>query len=459
MIKDGRFGIFLRIVFSLATVTPSATFAKDCIAKTEMAEIARDFPQFRNLAAADYCLDGSQTANLIESLMFMRKTRFDSIMPSGSDELFSGKFANDWYGYFKGRIDDIDIQSFCQKGVGAYVYSNGSTMYVCPMLLSANFTALDRSSVMMHEARHIDGYPHMTCRRGPREGLQGACDNRISDGGSYAVTVETYAQVARYAPDLNPALRAYAKASAVIYADEAFQTAVRVDRKAQFLVLNRDRAFHTIDVSQGFATQPLGQAPELGHVVMRGQHMILFPENKASLARYLFARNEGEIAQQAGDVALEYNSQSPTDRARLIDVHIGTQWVAQVFPDKIRFACDPRSETKRDVALTERPKALLYPNGYDRGAKVAQLQMDSGKVLDIGCNRGTAEVKASTLSLDRGFKKMYRSGTETLGLTEAGLLFRIQNGRSTPLATPFDGHIYELVPTQSYDFFDGSLIN
>ena len=74
----------------------------------------------------------------------------------------------------------------------------------------------------MHEARHIDGYPHITCSKGPRKGLQGACDNRITDTGSYDVTVETYAQMAEYSPNLHPALRAYSKASAVIYADEAF---------------------------------------------------------------------------------------------------------------------------------------------------------------------------------------------------------------------------------------------
>lgn len=466
MIKDGRMGSYL--VAALITVGFSAVVraevgsqaaGKTCIPQSEMAQIARDFPQFRNLAQADYCLDGSETANLIDSLMFMRSTRFESIMPSSSDDLFSGRFAKDWYGYFEQRITDIDIQSSCQKGVGAFVYMWGSTMYVCPMLLSANFTALDRASVMMHEARHIDGFPHTTCRQGPRQGLQGACDTRIADGGSYAVSVETYAQIARYAPDVHPALRAYAKSSAVTYADEAFDSPVKIDRDPKFVVMTKDLDFVSLDVTRGMTTQTLGKTPELGRIVMRAQHMILFPENKANPAKYVFAKNEGDIAQQAGDIAADYNSQSSADRAKWIDVHIAAQWALRVFPDKLRFQCDPRSDATRDLAVNgERPKAVIYPNGYDRGARVVQLQMESGKVYDVSCDRGSGSLRPSSLVLDRVFKRLYRSGAETLGLGDDGKLYRVSGGTSTPVTTPFDGRIHELAPSSGYAFFDGSLI-
>lgn len=464
MIRDGRFYSVLvaaLLTTGLTTTTAQAEIqATECVPQSEMAAIARDFPQFRNLAGADYCLDGSQTANLIDSLMFMRKTRFDNIMPNSPDELFTGRFAKDWYGYFEKRITDINIQGSCAKGVGAFVYMWGSTMYVCPMLLSANFTSLDRASVMMHEARHIDGYPHVTCRRGPRQGLQGACDNRISDGGSYAVSVETYAQIARYAPDVHPALRAYAKSSAITYADEAFDTTVRIDRDPKFVLLTKDNAFVSLDAARGFTTAQLGAAPELGRIVMRAQHMILFPEDKANPARYVFARGEGEIAQQAGDVAADYNAQSAADRAKWVDVHMSAQWVARVLSDRVRFQCDPRSDATRDVALnSERPKTLIYPNGYDRGATSVQLQMESGKVFDVTCERGAGVVRPSSLTLDRVYKRLYRSGAETLGLGDDGKIYRVVNGQSSPVTTPFDGRIHDLAPSSGYSFFDNTLIN
>lgn len=461
MIRDGRFVSLLFVLVvgftaqAQAQISINPNPAKECIPQSEMAAIVRDFPQFRNLAGGDYCLDGSETANLIDSLMFMRKTRFENNMPVSSDELFSGRFAKDWYGYFEQRITDINIQGSCPKGVGAFVYMWGSTMYVCPMMLSANFTSLDRASVMMHEARHIDGYPHVTCRKGPRSGIQGACDTRISDGGSYAVSVETYAQIARYAPDVHPALRAYAKSSAITYADEAFDTTVRVGRDPKFVLMTKNKEFVSLDATQGYATTALGQAPELGRLIMRAQHMILFPEDKSGQARYVFARGEGEIAQQAGDIAADYNSQSPADRAKWVDVHMSAQWTARVFADRVRFQCDPRSDATRDVTINgERPKTLVYPNGYDRGATSVQLQMESGKVYDLTCERGSGVVRASSVTLDRVFKRLYRSGAETLGLGDDGKLYRVANGQSTAISTAFDGRIHDLAPSAGYSFFD-----
>lgn len=462
MIKDGRLlwaAAALVAGFastSQAQISINPSPAKECVSQSEMAAIAKDFPQFRNLAGAEYCLDGSETANLIDSLMFMRRTQFDNNMSNSSDELFSGRFSKDWYGYFEQRITDIDIQSSCPKGVGAFVYMWGSTMYVCPMMLSANFTSLDRASVMMHEARHIDGYPHVTCRRGPRAGIQGACDTRISDGGSYAVSVETYAQIARYAPSIHPALRAYAKASAITYADEAFENAVRIERDPKFVVMTKDADFVSLDANQGFATTKIGTAPELGRIVMRAQHMVLFPEDKTHNARYVFARGEGEIAQQAGDIAADYNSQSPSDRAKWVDVHMSAQWVVRVFGDRIRFQCDPRSDANRDVNLPagEQPKALVYPNGYDRGATLVHLQMASGKVYELTCGNGSGVVRQSAVTLDRTFKRLYRSGAETLGLGDDGKIYRIVNGVSTVVSTAFDGRIHDLAPSSGYAFFD-----
>ncbi|HMN68523.1 MAG TPA: hypothetical protein PKC28_08285, partial [Bdellovibrionales bacterium] len=255
-----------------------AAHANDCISQTEMSEIAASFPQFRSLAGAEYCLDDSPTAHLLGGIMFMRQTRFAPDMPKSNDDLFSGRFASSWWDYFIGRINEFQVEGSCAKGVVAYVYWFGNTMYVCPMALTANMTALDLASVFMHEARHIDGFPHTTCTHGPRQGLQGACDSRISQGGSYAVTVETYAQLAKYAPDIHPAMRAYSRSSAAIYANEAFETPVRVDLRTQYLIMTDDGEFHELNVVGETATKLAGHAPAVGQIFMRGQHMILYPQ-------------------------------------------------------------------------------------------------------------------------------------------------------------------------------------
>lgn len=445
----------MKILFALflASAVPGAAFANsNCVPQAEMQEITRTFTQYAHLAKGDYCFDGSAEAHLIAGLVFMRKTQF-APMERSSDDLFSGRFASSWWNYFIGRINEFQIDRNCQKGVIAYVFAfGGRTMYACSAALTSQFSALDLASVFMHEARHIDGFPHRTCSHGPRQGLQGACDTRISDGGSYAVTVETYAQLARYATDVHPALKAYSRSASVVYADEAFEQPVRVERSSRFLVLTKDRRITAVNGTRSF--ESLGSAPELGHVVMRSQHMVLIPENRNSKARFLFARGEGEIATSPGNFADDYNALPPAERANLVDVHSGAQWNARVSRDKVRFECDPRSPTAQELALGETPVGILYPEGYDRAARSAQLMMESGKAYDFGCNGKRAFLQPSKSSYDQVYKSLYKVDGLTLGLTANGSLRELTGGGSQPFLPGLDGRIQEIMPNQVVSFFE-----
>jgi hypothetical protein len=321
------------------------------------------------------------------------------------------------------------------------------------MMLSANYTALDRASVFMHEARHIDGYPHITCRTGARAGLQGACDNRMADGGSYAVSVETYAQLAKYATGIHPALKAYARSSAVVYADEAFETKVRIDRTQQFLVMDQTKNFHLVRADG--SSQVLGQSPLLGKIVMRGQHMTLIPDDLNEKARFVFARDEGPINQEAGELAAEYNTQTPEQRAALVDMHIATQWNVRVYQDRAKFACDPRSKELKEIAIKgDVPVGMIYLDGYDRAAKGAHLMMQSGRVYEIGCSSKTTPVLTpSTVTLDQTYKSLYKVGELTLGVTMGGELRQVSGNSSRPFAVKGLGMVREVMPNQVIEFF------
>lgn len=441
-------------LLGLSVSAPAHAADGKCIAKSEMQEIAKSFKQFAQYANADYCYDGSQTSFLVAAMMFMRETAFSSMTPS-RDELFSGKFASSWWNYFIGRIDQIEIVSSCPKGVVAYVYAfGGNTMYACPLALSDSFSALDVASVFMHEARHIDGYPHITCSKGPRQGLQGACDRRISDGGSYAVTVETYAQLGKYAQGIHPAMKAYARSAAVIYADEAFENQVQINRGEHLLALTSDLKFHALDL-QNRSDLRLGDTAAAGHIVRRAQHLVIFPDDKNLKAQYIFAGNEGEIAQSPGEQFTEYNSQSPEQKANWVDFHSGTQWNARVFKTSIRFACDPTSATLTDLNLPQGlvAQTLIYPEGYDRNNRFSHLIASTGEVLELGCQNKRPYLKASDLKLDQKYKRIYKTGGQVVGLTMDGKIYQINNGTSTQIPTSLDGQITEIVPQQSFEFF------
>lgn len=434
--------------------------AAECVSKEEMKDIASHFTQLSEYAKTEFCYDGSETSHLIATIMFMRKTEFQADMQKSSDDLFSGKFSTSWYKYFIGRINEFEIPGNCPKGVAAYVYSGfGRTMYACPAMLTDNFSALDRASIFMHEARHIDGFPHMTCTQGARKGLQGACDRRISDGGSYAVTVETYAQLAKYATDIHPALKAYAMASAVTYADETFETPARVDRQSELLLLDNSKNFSSLNLAKGGAVQALGQAPALGHIVLRAQHLILFPEDKALPAKYVFTKNEGELAQSAGDAATEYNNSTPAQKADFVDLHIAAQWSAKVFSDKVKFSCSARTAAVSELSLNSGNKAagILYVNGYDRVSRMHYLATTDGSVYEFGCTDSEkAFLRVSTMKIDQKFKRVYKLDNMVVGLTFDGYLFQINGTTTTPISTSLDGRIYEIAPRQSYTFMDAA---
>lgn len=428
---------------------------RECIPQSELRTIASHFRQFANVANQDFCNDDSQTWHLLSSIMFMRKTQFSETMAPSQDELFTGRFASSWYDYFIGRINDLRVVNDCPKGVIAYVYMWGNTMYTCPMALTNTFSSLDRASVMMHEARHIDGFPHITCSRGARKGLRGACDDRISKGGSYAVTVETYAQLAKYAQGIHPAMKAYARSSAIVYADEAFEAPVRIGRKESLLALTNDLNFHAIDV-QTKELKTLGKSYAAGRIVRRGQHMVLFPFDKTQKVQYIFANDEGSIEQSPSDFITEYNSQTPEQKARLADLHIAAQWSARVYKDVINFSCDPNAPAARDVRLPEGEVAasLVYPEGYARDKYTVQLITESGTLLDIGCNNRQAFVRASAVKLDQPYVRIHKANNQIFGLTATGQLFQLQGETSQAVNTALDGQIVEITPRQSFEFFE-----
>ena len=463
-----QFGLIISIVVNFSALLANADVqspaAPVCISKEDMTAIATDFKQFSQLAGKEFCHDGSETANLLASLMFMRKNQFSADMKPSQDELFTGKFAKSWYSYFTGRIDKMEVDTGCPKGVAAYVFAfGGHTMYVCTAALNDNFSALDRASIFMHEARHIDGYPHITCSRGARKGLQGACDDRISAGGSYAVTVETYAQLAKYGIELHPALRAYARSAAVIYADEAFETPAKITREQQLLIMTKNKDLQSVVLSgRSRATrskiESLGQTPALGHIIMRAQHMVLLPEDKTLPARYLFTKNVGEINQSPGDAFTEYNSQTPAQRSELVDFHSAAQWNAKVYKTKIKFACDPKSPTTSEINFNG-PQAvsILHLNGYDRVSRKQFVVTNTGEMYEFGCTEGlTSFLNPSTQKPDQNYVRMHKSGGSLVGLTADGRLRKISGTGSTALTTTLDGEIFEIAPREVFSFFDSN---
>ena len=83
------------------------------------------------------------------------------------------------------------------------------------------------------------------------------------------------------------------------------------------------------------------------------------------------------------------------------------------------------------------------------------LATEDGTVYKFGCDTQLQSyLKQSSIKLDQNFKRIYKSANLLIGLTSAGHLFQIKDGKSLPLQTAVDGQIYEIAPCQIFNFFD-----
>jgi len=423
-----------------------------CISASDMTEIAKYFSQFKNLSGKEYCNDESQTAYLLAGLNYIRKVQFSESMVNSPDELFTGKFAKDWFGYFTKRINKIQVETNCPTGVIAFVYGGfmaDSTMHACPMALTNAFTALDLASVFLHEARHLDGFPHVMCSEGPRAGLQGACDKKISDGGSYAVTVETYTQLGQYGKDINPAFRAIAQASALIYGAEAFQQKVKINTEEAFLALTSDKKIYKIDSNLTKAPQVLGATSDLGHFIKSKMGLVIMPNDKNKQMVRVFPTGETQ------SMANEYNTSSVSDRQNVVDYYFAWTWNARIEKNKVRFFCDKREKPTQSVDVSfpanVDAQAIIYTEGYTPNQNYALVTTSQG-LYKISCESGKGQIAAAQNRIDADILRVHKANNVTLALTKTGEVLNLSSQ-----AQRIDLGVSNIVDITSYTratFFD-----
>lgn len=401
----------------VAPQEPNQGAADGCIPADDMTQIAKDFKQFASLSGKEFCHDGSQQAYLLAGIHYIRKVQFNQPMTNSKDELFRGTFAGDWYKYTTNLVKTFAIESSCPVGVIAFVYGffHQNTMHVCPAALTNAFTPLDLASVFMHEARHIEGYPHVTCSQGPRAGLNGACDKKISDAGSYAVTVETYAQLGQYGKDIHPAYRALAQASSFIYAAEAFQTPVQINKEEAFLALTLDRELYQIDSSLKSA-QLIGTTANFGQFAKSKMGLVFVPENKELPMARIFPT--GETSPMSG----EYNENVAT-RANVVDYYFAWTWNARIEKNKVKFFCDKRENpTQANEVQVSGALSVVYPEGYTPDKNYAYVKTSNG-VVKISCEGKVGKVvAANNITVDADVKRIQKANSTLIALTNDGEL-------------------------------------
>lgn len=208
-----------------------------------------DAPSFGGL---ELCNNQVDTKKLFNDLQIVEHGSFRN--ENSNNTLIRGFVpADHYYAWLKSqtygmnRGDDVPYATAYNRG-GYFTMQNGWAL----------LSTLGRVGVVLHEARHTEGYRHYRCEQGPYIDTSVAgCDTNYAAGGSHAVESEYYARVAVLGTNFHPAYKSMARLMAMARANFVFNQPVLHSREA---VLAIDRATQTpvlFDGGRRFAREKL----------------------------------------------------------------------------------------------------------------------------------------------------------------------------------------------------------
>lgn len=123
----------------------------------------------------------------------------------------------------------------------------------------AQLSSLGRVGVVIHEARHTEGYDHTPCNFGPYAGTDlPACDSEFQYGGSHAVEMEYYARVAVLGENFHPLYKKMARLMAMGRSNFVFNKKIITPREALFLIRKDQAEARLIDDTKSYQREVAG---------------------------------------------------------------------------------------------------------------------------------------------------------------------------------------------------------
>ncbi|MEY4615953.1 MAG: hypothetical protein RJB66_913 [Pseudomonadota bacterium] len=249
-----------------------------CTSSQKAEQYVRDFNiNVRSFGGMELCDAKVDTKKLFNDLLIVEEGRF---APQASHALI-GNFvdSNRYYPWLKAQTEGMnrgnDVPwATAYNSMGYFTMQDGW----------AGLSTLGRVGVVVHEARHTEGYRHIPCNFGPYAGssLPG-CDGRFLEGGSHGVEMEYYARVVVYGENFHPLYKKMARLMALGRSNFVFNQKVIQPREALFLIRKDGTEARLIDGGRGFRREVSGS----GFLKRSSYGPVLFtPDQAFSLDAY-----------------------------------------------------------------------------------------------------------------------------------------------------------------------------
>lgn len=341
-----------------------------------------------NWETFDPCNASSNTYKMWETLSLIKQMTFANgrinIGPLNQDIL-----PTDFWGYFSGRVSYMVNEAECRDGIVAFVFGglNDRVVHLCPLFYEPSQNVYDRVETILHEARHFEGFRHVTCNRGPRLGKDGACDNNIQEKGSYAVTVESFAKMALLADGVPAPMRAMLKNSSVTY-DEAFNEPILPEGFQSTYILSKDKqSAYMFDGQRTIEVPAITSA----RLISRRVALAAFPLDKSDAYTLdTYSRNFDVLPAQ-GSFSLGYNKTEKALRPEILDVVNGSVVGGNLTRTSVNLRT-PQDKDYTAIPLNFRAERLFLPSELGIDSK------DSGFVLSSDGKMYQAQMLGNGLS-------------------------------------------------------------
>ncbi|MBX2996013.1 MAG: hypothetical protein KF681_14400 [Bdellovibrionaceae bacterium] len=416
-----------------------------CIAQNKADQFKRDFNiNTGSFGGMELCNPTVDTKKLFNDLTLLEDGKFNA---PPKNNLIRGFIPIDqYYSWMRSATRGIERGNDVPY---ATAYNSGG--YFTMQDGWATLSTLGRVGTVVHEARHTQGYYHISCNQGPYMGTGvSGCDRDYNYGGSHAIEMEYYARVSTAGANFHPIYKKMARLMAMGRSNFVFNQTPLQQREA-LMALGRSGQAYLFDQNRWISREtPAVQAKlkrtSFGAALMAGQMAFVLDPFENSGFDWAVADDFSYFKLMNSD---RLQGQSVQD---FEEFDIGRKRHVFVLSDKNQYTnFNFRGGTWNRMVGTPAAQTFEFATWTPEGEPGIFLIDQNKKMYAVDPER-IQNVRPLTINWPAGAKTFAKASGGLYQLSDRGELAVVQGGSLNPVQTPEP--LDQLVAVPMYDSFE-----
>ena len=426
-------------------ITSQTNIVEDegCISRNLFDEINRDFYLDFNQKRLTYgkylCESDDPVRKLILALAYLKHGKFENVVRS-DDESFTNTFNyNFHYNFVRDRLKQIlfmDNKCRTDSAVACVVPDEAPIAYI----VETNIELLGPSELagtLLHEARHMDGFKHVTCSHGVYTNKTGTCDQTHSEKGAYYFDSEYSALIAKYGKNISPVVKEIAANEAVFTLLNHFNIMPQINYGPHVLAQTTEGKVFAFNERLDFKS--IFNIPNYTIFDRGNRHYYAYDEKAKEILELDPYRKRFLPAGQS--FASNYMKNNLSDRPSIKDMfypETEKEGFALILDDYISYQRLWNEQKKNFMSLKafrpgSSPLRFLHYSLCKGQAGDLFFQTENGKYFQITGSSPAQENVIETNNCNTRFKNIINLGKKMIGLNNEGQLMVQENNQWLPI--------------------------